>query len=164
MSISSIYNKGNQQSDNTDAYFKSVDADSFVLPICSAIRPFSTLMVTDTLTTIINYSDATGAMASSFNSSTGEFTVPQTGFYLVSFTIRFGAEASTTSFKAVIIQVDGDMKGQVSMHNDPPLIMSPSVSVLLLLNAGQVVTSLGYQTGVNVNASPAEFNIAKISV
>lgn len=187
MSISNIYNSGNQDNENADGYFNSVNSNSVVAatsisapsvtadalvanvslvkPFAGALRAALIDVPANTVTVITTYDNVTGSLVDDFSMANGTFTAPIAGLYTFSIDCAVEAHVTADTHRAVGIQVDGAKRGESSMLNIPSTIMHPATSVSLRCDAGAVVRAYVYQnSGVNLDCSEFEFNCIMESI
>lgn len=169
MSISSIYNIGNQQSDNTDAYFKSVTAESInsnssvKLPSLVALKSADTQASGTSSITEVNYDSVEGSLSNNFDIVSGEFTAPSDGYYLINFFLTYSPSAIAGDFRMASLRINSTNISQSLMSNIGGLL-SPSVCSILKLSQGDIVDGRKFQnSGGPLTNSNIMFSVMMIT-
>jgi hypothetical protein len=107
-------------------------------------------VASSTSTTVTNWTTGFD-VTSSFNATTGAFTVPTTGYYLVSAQIEYGSNAAGTWAATIVLNGTTQATGVMGYNATPEAVQ---VTAVLNCTSGQTITIVAFQTsGSSVSLS-----------
>lgn len=134
--------------------------------ISASIRKSSALSISDsTWTAISAWTTVDEDRTSSFNSSTGEFTLPESGPYTVHGVLSFAS--NSTGLRGVRVMLDGVEKSEIIVPTASGNYVGVPYSFKVIGNGGQKITIEGFQTSggalnTQANANTNQLNISKL--
>lgn len=104
-----------------------------------------------TSTTVTTWTKVYDRVNANFSASTGVFTAPATGYYLVTCQLTFGSAAGVAATTvSASVNVNGTIvaTGQTAINNTGTSVMSTTVTAVVLANSGQtIVIQAGQNSG-----------------
>lgn len=174
MSLESLYREENKNNSYSNVFCNSVNTNNLTFngtDILTSLGPPNYLHAFKTtnqsvasgaaLNPIVNYTSASGSLSANFNSTTGEFTVPEDGYYYVASNVSFQSN-SGNSRRLFLVEPSGIPSPGIESIPANGLDTDLCFCHLRFFSATTVINiSVNQNSGVALNVFDVGFTIIK---